>query len=1388
MQLATNSSSSGSTSVDLTRSVFSSFLGWGVTTLLLWLLRRKQSGSDSVMSPDKLREDNTNQIGSPIPVVLGRAVIKDPLVSYYGDFTYKIYTEEYGLFSRFPWESIIPQILFAIISIVGQEAKVKTEVTGTAHTAGASVTTSEGGGQVTTNSAVDGKGIGTTVGSGAQNVKIVATVVSVLLTIFTWLLTRHMGRVTIQKGFKYYLGWQHIICWTGDNIGLKRIWMNVYDSEAEESTQSGVWDNDNHVAWKYENPNGIVAHIDDEDMFGGVDQGGGFVGDIRVYLGTREQPTDSWMVSEMSKSENIEDVLKGLTPKYSTFMTCVVPQAYIGKQVTIPSMWFEVVNYPNRLYKLHRYDLYSMYISRVNNYYVEVNTFILKQDANVVSYMQGYLNSLSNSVGEFSSYLNIFSSLAYTIDNSNSASEIARLNNLKVKNREEYDYMVIKHKSELADAKGKLDKLTAEASVSISNAQANLDDVTNLENIKVQSASDALDEAIASGDAEAIKIAQGRYDTAVLQANNSISLATENLNYTKQYYADLILAANDNIDSLNASYNTLFNQLDSEYKSYEDAIQAIEDDTANWKDKYDNAWNGVLSSLERLRQDLNALIQHYPEKEGQTFKDLTNPFVALLNHGIWHLGRLGNDINPAEAIYEILRNEYWGCAYDDSRIDIYSLLYLGVICEEEGIGISCLLNSTNTSGSVIEKILAHINGICYDDPRTGKLSFRLIRADYNVDELSTYDTSNCESLTFTRLDWGETTSNVSAKFIDADSKYDESSLIVYDSSNYRITHKVSEVNIDATYFTTPANARSYAQTSLLSLAYPLSTVSFVCNRSAYKLRLGEPIVITWLPYGISQKVYRVTDIDYGSLLSGKISVTAVEDVFGFELTNYTFGEDIGWTEPDDNPEIVSRYLFVECPYEITRSLDTFIYSFSVRPNYKTIYWDVWRFIGSKYTRVTKSSEFSMVAKLVYGVGEHYGVTETVEISALGADGASLIDNKISRIKAYPNVYNNMSTQNLIFIDDEIVSYNSIELLPNGHYLLRDVVRGVFDTIPAQHTSESVIYFMDRFQSVSGSIPVCAEGEVSDEQLEITTESATQSMDFDLDRVVSVTTSRRSECPSLMANLQLCSDYGYNLVYEYNFPATQVFSHDILFKFYSRNKFTTSAIMLHTDSSNIPLSSSIYNVVEVECNRVLFNLSYPATMSDDMPETSMRLKWADFCRGMGSRLALSNNVKLNIKTYDKHKDLYSYFAYNKALHYVVPTLVGIVDESKMSIVDYAKTVAQATLIVVPDSASTPQFTVPYDNGGIILSGVRVNLTDVIVGDKLLGQDGNYYDATALNAYRLCGLDNSGEPILYKITIDSDYVIQSHFTQKINNFIASYVWKGASGWAAFSPYSV
>ena len=95
-------------------------------------------------------------------------------------------------------------------------------------------------------------------------------VLNALITLLLYLFTKHAGRTTIQKGFKYYLGWQHIICWTGENIGIKRLWMNVYDSEVEASTEVGVWGSDD-IAWGKDNLSGIEAYVEDDDMFGGVD-------------------------------------------------------------------------------------------------------------------------------------------------------------------------------------------------------------------------------------------------------------------------------------------------------------------------------------------------------------------------------------------------------------------------------------------------------------------------------------------------------------------------------------------------------------------------------------------------------------------------------------------------------------------------------------------------------------------------------------------------------------------------------------------------------------------------------------------------------------------------------------------------------------------------------------------------------------------------------------------------------------------------------------------------------------------------------------------------------------------------------------------------------------
>ena len=134
--------------------------------------------------------------------------------------------------------------------------------------------------------------------------------------------------------------------------------------------------------------------------------------------------------------------------------------------------------------------------------------------------------------------------------------------------------------------------------------------------------------------------------------------------------------------------------------------------------------------------------------------------------------------------------------------------------------------------------MSHINGVKFDNPYTGKLEFRLIRNDYNVNDLPVFDTSNCASLSFSRLDWSETVSEVSVRFTHADNKYEEGQLKLSDLANTFLTGTHKSIDVDGSYFTIPSTAKALAESQLLSAGYPLAFVSIECNRIGYNRVIG----------------------------------------------------------------------------------------------------------------------------------------------------------------------------------------------------------------------------------------------------------------------------------------------------------------------------------------------------------------------------------------------------------------------------------------------------------------------------------------------------------------------------------------------------------------------
>ena len=1113
------------TSAGAWKAGFNSLLGWGITTLLLQLFNRNKGGDTSSPQPSKYTSDNTNSIGSPIPVAIGRVMIKNPLVSYYGDFGSEPYTEEYGMHSKLDAKSLLWPLLLGIITML---------LTPSHHMV--KVVTSAGA----------GTGLAVDVANGAKMNVMVTTIISVLINLLMWLFNRHAGRTTIQKGFKYYLGWQHIICWTGDNIGIKKLWMNVYDSNVESSTEQGVWDNSTKVAWKKDNPNGIVAHIDQPDMFGGVDEGGGFVGDVRMYLGTNSQPFDSWMVKEMNQ-DTIEQDLRGLTPRYPFYVTAVIPRAYIGKQATIPEMWFEVLNYPQRLSDNHQDIIDNYWEQRITDGIAKVEDYISRQDKTVQEHVEKELEKL--------------------------------------------------------------------------------------------------------------------------------------------------------------------------------------------KEKRDE-------------KSLNALIEKYPPTNRDELKNFSSLLTGLYKHGKWKLGKLEEDENPADVLYEILKNENWGAKYSDDKIDIESLVALGAICEEERLGISCLINSISTVGDYIEKILDHINGVVYVSAKTGKLTFRLIRANYDVATLPVFDVNNCSSMEFTRLDWSETMSAVSVDFTGAGDveKYDKSTMSIFDESNVHITENYTETSIDGSYFTTPKNAKWMGENKLLSLGYPLSSVEITCNRLGHNLAIGDVVIVTWQPYGIEKQVYRISDIDYGTLTDGKIKITALEDVFGFDSLKYDYSNIPDWTDTGHPPKEIGRYQYVELPFEYSRDLNTFIHVFAAQPSNFCIGWHVWRRVAGTYKKSATSTKYSMIGRVMYGILERYDhLAEGFELKGLGNNAEEDFADYIKERNSDPYMYNNKSGLNMVLVDDEIMSFDKITLLPNGNYNLSGVIRGCFDTIPGVHTAESTVIFFGTGISITGTQMVARAGEIATESLELTTYTVTDSMEFDYAKTEGFVTRRRSESPSIMADLKFTIDRGELTKYEYQFPAEKTFSGNVLFKFKGRNKFTDYNIYEHTSDTDILNAETTQNVLRVKCGEVEFDIKEDALYTDDdgvkHNVNKMELDWSRYCREMGDKLKQRNTTVLEIQTFDKQKNLYSYNKYEKQIIYAVPRVIGYV-ESEDDIEAYLNEVCRDTIV------TKGNITMTYDECPLVIVAEKNGITT--------GQDN---ETTWKPSNKIYKVDGKGK--YHKMNVEDGFTYRSNF---------------------------
>jgi hypothetical protein len=406
------------------------------------------------------------------------------------------------------------------------------------------------------------------------------------------------------------------------------------------------------------------------------------------------------------------------------------------------------------------------------------------------------------------------------------------------------------------------------------------------------------------------------------------------------------------------------------------------------------------------------------------------------------------DLNPAHILRETLTSARCGLGYSSADIDEASFTAAADTLYAEGMGMSILWQDEQPVEDFNKDVLRHIDGALLIDRVTGKFRIKLVRDDYDVEDLPILDEYSIIKVTdFTTPQPGEIVNSVTANYWDiATGK--RASITVQDIALIQSSGAVINSSIDYQGFVKGELMAKIATRDLRSLSSSASRCTIEANRTAATLNVGDAFVLNWPDFGISDFVMRVVGITFSAHSGGSIQITAVQDVFALNNATYAAPSPTEWTDPVSAPLAVAYRVPFEMPYmaivaavgerEIESVLATdnsvgYMGIGAVGPTSDAVNAQVWADAGAGYENLDETS-FCPTAILSSGILP--GTTVLPITGAINIDEVEL--------GSWGQIGNELI---------KVVSIGSTTVT---------VGRGLLDTVPAPHSAGARIFFWEDF--------------------------------------------------------------------------------------------------------------------------------------------------------------------------------------------------------------------------------------------------------------------------------------------------------------------------------------
>lgn len=407
-------------------------------------------------------------------------------------------------------------------------------------------------------------------------------------------------------------------------------------------------------------------------------------------------------------------------------------------------------------------------------------------------------------------------------------------------------------------------------------------------------------------------------------------------------------------------------------------------------------------------------------------------------------------MNPAHILWQVYTNKPMGRGLPAARLDDAAWRAAADTLHAEGFGLCLKWTRQDSVESFCQQVVDHIGAAVFTDRKTGLLSIKLIRGNYNINDLPLFSPDS-GLLGVDEDDAGaqtRATNELIVSFVDPLAKEKKSVRVKNPAAIHSAGGAVNSASKEYPGIPTASLALRVAQRDLQANSGFIKRFKVRLDRRGGFLDPGAVFRISDPSRGIAAIVVRAGRCEYGTSTDGTVTVTAVQDVFGLPATSYVAIAEPGYQPPAGTPLPIVTQRLMEASYrEIVevmgnadaRALDVnagFLLAMAAAPSDLSQGFVLQSRVGSAAYVARGDGAFCPTAVLASALSVASVSTTLIEgrmLASVQPGQAALIDNEVLCVTAINPAAGTVSFS-----------------------------RGCVDTVPAAHAVGSRVWFYDDF--------------------------------------------------------------------------------------------------------------------------------------------------------------------------------------------------------------------------------------------------------------------------------------------------------------------------------------